>query len=174
MDKAAFLDKDGTLVDNENYPKEIPSDNLLSNEVLDGLKFLQEKKYKLFILSNQPWIAKKRLTSEKVENIFKSLIKKLKDHGINITEYKYCPHQSSDNCDCKKPKTKLALELTKTYNISLQDSIFIGDMDSDIICGKNLGITSVLVKTGCGKDYNSNIKPDFIIKNLNDIIKIIK
>lgn len=36
MNKAFFIDKDGTLVDNSGYPEIIPSDEILYDDVIDG------------------------------------------------------------------------------------------------------------------------------------------
>lgn len=169
---AIFLDKDGTLVDNYNYPKEIPKDKLLIEDILEGLKYLKMKGYKLIIVSNQPWIAKGKLTKEETENIFENVITKLKDYNINIDDYIYCPHQRSDNCNCKKPKTELIKNLIDKHNISLNESYVIGDMDSDINLAKNLHIKSILVLTGRGKDF-LDYDADFTIKNINEVSKVI-
>jgi histidinol-phosphate phosphatase family protein len=112
------------------------------------------------------------MSSEKVDKIFKSIIKKLEEKGIFIDDYSYCPHQTSDKCDCKKPKIKLGLEMASKHNINLKDSFVVGDMDSDINFGKNLGVKTVLVKTGRGKDF-INYGADYIIENLNKIGEIV-
>jgi D-glycero-D-manno-heptose 1,7-bisphosphate phosphatase len=170
MNKAIFLDKDGTIVENSCYPK-MPTDNILEGDIIDGLKFLQEKNYKLFIVSNQPWISKGHATKEQVDKIFESVVKQLASKGIKIEDINYCPHQSSDNCECKKGKPKIILDLAKKYNINLSHSFFIGDMGQDIEAGKNAGTKTILVLTGRGKDFvNSN--PDFIIKNINQIKEV--
>ena len=79
MKRAVFLDKDGTLVDNSGYPKIIPGHDLLEYNVVEGLRYLKEKGYKLIIVSNQPWIAKKIMTEEEVENVFRKLNEKLEE-----------------------------------------------------------------------------------------------
>lgn len=171
MRGAFFIDKDGTLVDNSGYPDIIPSDTILE-QVVDGLKYIKNKGYKIIIVSNQPWIAKKRLTIEQVEQTFKSLINKLNEMGVSVDDYFYCPHQTSDNCECKKPKPKLVLEAAEKHNIDLNDSFFIGDMDADILLGKNLGIKTVLVLTGMGRNFQ-NVGADYVLNNINEIQKII-
>jgi D,D-heptose 1,7-bisphosphate phosphatase len=171
MIPAIFLDKDGTIVDNSGYPEIIPSDEILK-QAMEGLKYLQERGFMLIIISNQPWISKSKLTKEKVEDIFQSVKTKLEKLGITITDYFYCPHQHSDNCDCKKPKPGLILKAREKYNIDLEKSYIVGDMDSDILLGKNLNIKTILVKTGRGKDF-LDTNPDFIIENLNSVKSIL-
>lgn len=184
MNKAFFIDKDGTLVDNSKCPRTIPtnkklgldvipSDKLLENDVLEGLKYIQEKGYKLFIVSNQSWIAKGHLNTYEVENVFKSLVEKLRLQDIFIEEYLYCPHQSSDNCDCKKPKPKMILDAAKKHEINLKESYFVGDMDLDILTGQNAGTKTILVLTGRGNDFKDIVKSTYILKNINKIIEIL-
>ncbi|MGC9309206.1 MAG: D-glycero-alpha-D-manno-heptose-1,7-bisphosphate 7-phosphatase [Candidatus Nanoarchaeia archaeon] len=166
-----FLDKDGTLVDNAGYPEKIPSDELLDN-IIEGLRYLQDKNYKLIIISNQPWISKNKLTKQEVEQIFSNLINKLNKQGIKILDYFYCPHQSSDNCNCKKPKPGLIHQAINKYNIDLNHSYIIGDMDSDIALAKNLGIPSILVLTGRGRDF-MHLSSDYVIENINQVKEIL-
>ena len=172
--KAVFLDKDGTLVDNSGYPSIIPADKLLADAVVDGLRYLQQKGYKLFIISNQPWISKGLLTKEQVEKIFCNLLTELKNHHVDIDGYYYCPHQQKDGCNCKKPKIKLIEQAAKEHSLDLQNSFFIGDMETDISAGKNAKMKTILVQTGNGKKYGGLSKPDFIIKNINGVDEVVK
>jgi D-glycero-D-manno-heptose 1,7-bisphosphate phosphatase len=168
--KAIFLDKDGTIVDNSMYP-EIPKNDILVEDIINGLTHLQKKGYKLFLVSNQSWIAKGKLTPEEVETIFVGLKNKLSHYGINIEGHIYCPHRSEDLCHCRKPRPGMILELAKKHFIDLNKSYIIGDMDEDILAGKNAGIKTIL--TLSGKRTHHESKPDFIIKNLNEIEKIL-
>ena len=173
MNKAFFIDKDGTLIDNSKYPEVVPTDELMEDDVLEGLKHIQSRGYKLIIISNQPCIAKRLKTKEEVEDIFKRIVSRLKEKGIYIDDYFYCPHQSSDNCDCKKPSPTLILQAAKKHNIDLSKSFIMGDMDADIIAGKNAGLKSILVLTGRGKDYKEGVEADYTIKNTNEVKNII-
>ena len=137
------------------------------------MKHIQGKGYKLFIVSNQPWISKKIMMKEEVDQIFDSLIKKLNDLGIKIEDYFYCPHQSSDNCDCRKPKPGMIIKAKEKYNIDLSKSFIIGDTDKDICSGNEAGMKTILVETGFDEKFKNIVKPTYILKNLNEIIKIL-
>lgn len=173
MNKAVFLDKDGTIVDNSQYPYIIPTDKILHSQVIQGLKTIQDKGYKLIIVSNQSWIAKNRLTREETEKIFSNIVQELKKHDIEVLDYFYCPHQKNDNCECRKPKTKMFSDAAIKHNISINDSIMIGDADTDIKAGKSLGMKTILVLTGEGKKFEKTANPDFIIEDLNKIGDVI-
>lgn len=173
MYKAIFLDKDGTLVDNSGYPEIIPKDKLLEENILDGLRYMQEKEYKIFIFSNQSWIAKNMMSKYEVEQVFQNVVKKLKKQGIVIYNYFYCPHQKSDNCDCRKPKNKLILEAAKKHNLDLTKSYIVGDSDVDILAGKHSNMKTILVLTGRGKEFKDSVQADYVINDLNAIKEVL-
>ena len=173
MNKAVFLDKDGTLVDNSGYPEIIPKDKIYFKETLKGLKQFQKSGYKLLIISNQSWISKGRLTKEEVNQIFSSVISQYSKKGVDIDGFYYCPHQESDNCNCRKPKTGLLEKAVKDFKIDTKSSFIIGDREHDIIIGKKFGLKTCLVKTGEGKNYNSLVNPDYEAENINKIAEII-
>ena len=173
MHKAIFLDKDGTLVSNHGYPQKIPTSQLLTEQVIAGLQHLQKQGYTLIIISNQPWIAKGIYSRTQVETIFDRLLAQLWFYGITIHDYFYCPHQSADNCSCKKPLPELIFKAARKHSIDLSQSYFFGDLVADVIAGKRAGVKTILVETGCGLQYSSEIKPDFVIKNINAIIEVI-
>lgn len=173
LHKAVFLDKDGTLVDDSFFPFILPSDTLLVDDILDGLRYLQQKGYKLIIVSNQSWVAKGRMTKDKVIAIFQSVCAKLQQHGITIDGYYFCSHRSSDGCSCHKPKPGMLLQAAEEHNLDLLQSYIIGDRYDDLAAGNNVGVKTILVQTGCGKDYNHDLKPDYSIKNVNAVKDIL-
>jgi len=172
MNKAIFLDKDGTLVDGSGYPEIIPADDLMKERVVRGLIKLKNQGFKLIIVSNQSWVSKGRLTKNDVENIFKSLINKLKKFEIEIDDYFYCPHKREENCNCKKPSTGMILEAVKKHNLDLSCSYMIGDSDDDILMAKKLNLKTVLVTTGLGNNF-LGIGADYVVEDINHFAEII-
>tara|TARA_Y100000310_G_scaffold335438_1_gene417523 strand:+ start:6317 stop:6853 length:537 start_codon:yes stop_codon:yes gene_type:complete len=178
MNKAFFIDKDGTLTNYNVYSnpalaKEVLEDEIIFDQIVDGLKHIQKKGYKLIIISNQPWISRGVVNYDDMEKLFQNLIKVLGNHGVKIDDYFYCPHQTLDNCECKKPKPKMILDAAKKYKINLKESYFVGDMDLDILAGQNAGTKTILVLTGCGNEFKNIVNPTYILKNLNHIKEII-
>ena len=59
-------------------------------------------------------------------------------------------------------------EAERDYNIDLEDSFVIGDHQSDIEMGRELGVSSVYVLTGHGKEgvEELSVEPDFIARNI--------
>lgn len=168
--RAIFLDKDGTLVENSMYP-EPPKYELLKEHILEGLKHAQEKGYELFIVSNQSWISKGKLSHEETIRIFESVVAQLEQHGIKIKDYLFCPHKEDEYCHCRKPRPGMILDLAKRHNIDLSQSYMLGDFDEDIEAGKNAGIKTILTLSRAQPHYTKS--PDYIIRNINELRRIL-
>lgn len=64
----------------------------------------------------------------------------------------------------------------KSMNLDKNEVVMVGDqISTDIKGAKNIGIKSILLRTGefDERDLNSNIKPDFIFDSIRDIPKIL-
>ena len=68
------------------------------------------------------------------------MIKILKRYGIDILKTYFCPHNDSDNCTCKKPKTGLIDMALKDFDIDIKNSIYIGDSLSDYELSKKFNL----------------------------------
>jgi len=177
MNKAVFLDRDGTINKEVNYLSD-PKDLELLPRVVEAIKILNEAKYKLVIITNQSAVARGFLTIEKLNEIHEKLLVLLSQEGAKIDAIYYCPHHPNEDCECRKPKPGLILKASKEHEINLSKSFMIGDKLIDIETGKNAGCITILVKTGYGekemnKMSNSDIRPDFIADDLYHAAKII-
>lgn len=157
--KAAFLDRDGTIVEDQNYKNNYNKIKLIKNAT-KGLLKLQKLKFKLIIITNQSGIAKKIITRNKV-NIFNKRLKGLlRNYKISISKIYVCPHSELENCKCRKPKSKFAILAKKKFNLCLKNSIVIGDKITDKLFGKEFKIKGYLVnkKFGINDIANKIIK----------------
>ena len=105
----------------------------------------------------------------------------LKDN-VQIDAFYYCPYHpdysSKEECSCRKPSPELVLKSAKDHNIDLSKSYFIGDAVTDIECGLNANLKTILVKTGYGKEsfyilQKLNKIPTFVAENILDASNII-
>src|SRR5688572_25227207 len=114
--KAIFLDRDGTL--NTETDDEIvdSADKVwLFDDVLEGLKILAGLDYKIFIVSNQIGIARKRITVDQFNTIHKKIMDLISPSGVHIEKAYICPHEPADNCECRKPKTGMIKQALLDY-----------------------------------------------------------
>lgn len=168
MIKAIFLDRDGTIVEDVGYVYKIEDFNLIPNAT-KGLKLL--KNYMLFIITNQSGIGRGYYKLKDFIEYNKNVLKELKKHNIKIGKTYYCPHKPEENCECRKPNTKLIKDAEKKFKIDLKKSFVIGDKKADIELGKNVGCKTILVLTGNGMEAKNNVKPDYFAKDLLDAAK---
>jgi D-sedoheptulose 7-phosphate isomerase len=145
---AIFLDRDGVI----NRPvvrggKPSPPSSVaeleLLPEVASSLRDLKARGFALFIITNQPDVARGTQTREAVENIHQVLASSLPIDAIFV-----CYHDDADHCTCRKPHPGLLLEAQSKYNIDLSRSFMVGDRWRDIDAGHNAGCTTVLIDYG--------------------------
>lgn len=157
--KAVFLDRDGVIneavvINGKPYPPPSLSELKLIPGVKDGVYQLKKAGYKIFVITNQPDVAR-GITP--VENIH--LIHSYLKVELDLDEVRCCFHDDTDNCQCRKPKPGMILELTEKWDIDLSTSYLIGDRWRDIEAGKAANITSILIDYG----YNEKkTEPDFL------------
>jgi len=183
MNKAIFLDRDGTINYEKNYLGNIDGLRLFPN-CAKAIKKANNALFKIVVISNQAGIARGYFTEKETEKINNEIIKRLKRNNAKIDGFYYCPHHYEKGigkykikCSCRKPGIGLVLQAQKDFNINLEKSYFIGDRLTDILAGINAGCKTILVLTGYGKNelnlINENSKPDYIVKNLYEGINLV-
>jgi len=158
--KAAFLDRDGVINIDKGYVHKIENFEFKEG-IFELLKLLQEKGFTLFVVTNQSGIARGYYTIKEFENLTEYMLNELRKKGIEIKEVAFCPHHPDENCECRKPKPAMILNLAKKYNIDLKESIMIGDKLSDIKAGESAGIEKNYLVKDSLYDIIEKIRKDF-------------
>jgi len=149
MNKAVFLDRDGTI----NFDKEYlfrKEDFEWLPGAIEALKYFQECGYKLIIITNQSGIARGYYTEKDFNELSLWMSRELNKYGITIDKIYFCPHYPQGSvseyaveCECRKPKTLLFQRAVKEFDLDLEECVAIGDRLRDCaICfqSKCLGI----------------------------------
>jgi D-glycero-D-manno-heptose 1,7-bisphosphate phosphatase len=178
VEKAVFLDRDGTLIEERNYLSR-PEDIQLFPNVVQALKLLKKNGYKIIIVSNQSGVARGYFTLDEVKYINLELENTFLKLGVSIDATYFCPHHQDGkipeftmDCDCRKPKRGMALQAQRDFNLELAQCFMVGDKESDIEFG--IGFHSkanVLVTTGYGIKQMTKTKADYVA---NDILSACK
>ncbi len=172
MRQAVFLDRDGTLIEDRGHIDH-ESDVAFYPVTVPALKQLQ-KRFQLFIVTNQPGIAEGTITRDGVERVNRYITTHLTNHGIEITDVYVCPHQRSDNCSCIKPNPHFLHCAEEDYEIDLTRSYVVGDHPSDVQLAEYAGATGIYVLTGHGskhrRELSGNIAVEPSIKRAADSI----
>lgn len=164
MFAGVFMDRDGTINVEKKYLYKI-SDWEWIPKAKKSIKLLKENNFKIIIISNQSGISR-GLFSEKDLYILNNFINsELYKINTKIDAFYHCPHHPSFNikCDCRKPGSGLIKKAAKELNIDLNRSWMIGDKKIDIMAGQDLGIKTILVRTGYGKKEEKKISIEQIV-----------
>lgn len=151
MNKAIFLDRDGTINVEKHYLYRQEDFEFLLGAV-DALKLLQDAGYLLIIITNQSGIARGYYSEEDFLKLNQWMIDTLKGQGVLITDVYYCPHLPNasiekyrKNCDCRKPKLGLFEEAISDYDINLAESYAIGDKIRDCAISEETACRGFLI-----------------------------
>lgn len=151
MDKAVFLDRDGTINLERNYLIRFEDWEFI-NGAVDAIKGFHELGFLVIVVTNQAGIAKGFYESCDVERLHKRVNMLLAEQGCSIDAFYFCPHHPdiSGRCDCRKPAPGMILRAADDLGISLKESYMIGDKLIDVIAAADAGVMPILVKTGYG------------------------
>lgn len=180
---AVFLDRDGTLNEDPGYLGDPEKVKLYSGtgEALSLLK--NDLNLKLIVISNQSGIGRGLITKAEVELVNKKINDILRQFNVQIDAFYYCPSHpdfnTAEECACRKPAPGMVFKAADDFNIDLKGSYLIGDSVSDIECGMNAGVKTILVKTGYGNEsfytlQKLNKIPTFVAGNFLDACRFIQ
>lgn len=179
MAKALFWDLQGTLGGDAVASLEAFQPYPFSKE---ALQLAKKNGFKNIVITNQSRIGKGELLQETYDRESARILDCFNADEILIDEFLCCPHKSSDNYDCKKPKTGLIRLCAEKYDLDIPDCFVIGDMGkNEIIMAHNAGCKGVLVLTGGGKaslgeyrytweGYEADIISDNVLEAVKSII----
>lgn len=176
MNKAIFWDLQGTL----------GGDAVASIELFEPYPFAKEalklgkiNGYKNIVITNQSRIGKGTLLMAVYEKESKRIMDYINSDEVLLEEILCCPHQSKDQCNCKKPKIGLIQYSIQKYDLDIHQCFVVGDMGkNEIVMAHNAGCRGVLVLTGGGKDSLSifrdtwgKFEADIIADNALEAVK---
>jgi D-glycero-D-manno-heptose 1,7-bisphosphate phosphatase len=152
--KGAFFDRDGTLITHVPYLARI-DDIKLIKRAAELCLFLQNKGYKLFVITNQSGIGRGFFDEAFVQESHQVLDAHLKKQGVIFTKFYYCPHHPPEarleaykvECACRKPGVGMLQAAQKEFGVDLQRSLMFGDQQCDIDAGLGAGCRSYLIDT---------------------------
>jgi D-glycero-D-manno-heptose 1,7-bisphosphate phosphatase len=159
------LDRDGTLIEERPYLSEPERVRLLPNAA-SGLRALRAAGLSLAVVTNQSGVGRGFFGLDAVSRVNERMLSLLAREGAELDDVLVCPHPPQAGCDCRKPGT-LMLDLAGRQT---EDGprFVIGDRASDIEMGRRAGATTVLVRTGWGRETEARgeARPDHVVDDL--------
>ena len=143
---AAFLDRDGTI--NAKAPEgeyvTSPDQVTLLPGAARAVRALNDAGVVTVVVTNQRGIALGRMSERDLHAVHERLAVLLDEEaGAHLDKILHCPHDEGV-CDCRKPGIGLlrraAVELP---GLSLENSVMIGDSESDVEAGRAAGMRTI-------------------------------
>jgi len=140
-----------------NHKKTLIKFSYLYPKVIEVLRALKDKGIKLAIASNRPTI------------FTEIILKKLKID--KYFDFVLC----ADKIKSIKPNPEILEKIMERLSVSPKDTIYVGDMNIDILAGKNAKVKTIAVLGGSAERKElKRLKPYKIISEISKILKIIE
>ena len=131
--KIVLLDRDGVI--NKKAPKaeyvKTWSEFQFLPGALDAIAELTQKGYGLYILTNQPGIARESLSENDLHDIHEHMLTEIREKGGEIAGIYVCPHGWDDGCECRKPKPGMLFQAAREHRFDLTKAVYVGDDGRD-------------------------------------------
>ena len=164
MKKCVFLDRDGNINVEKDYLHKIEEFEFIDG-AREAIKIFNDLDYLVVVVTNQSGVARGYYDEKSVKTLHDYLQKEVEKIGGHVDGFYYCPHHPENgigkyklNCNCRKPEPGMFIKAQKDLDIDFSSSIMVGDKISDIKAGTNLGMRSILVKTGHGLEEEKKLK----------------
>ena len=176
MRAAAFLDRDGTLIEETGYLARLEDLRFFPYSV-DAVRLLNRSGLAVVVVTNQAGIARGILDEAFVEQAHRQIAGRLAAGGAHVDGFYYCPHHPDGiverfrgSCECRKPQPGLLRRAAEDLDVDLTQSFVVGDRWHDIQAGASVGARGVLVRTGYGRSTEASppggVQPAAVVDTL--------
>ena len=173
MNRAVFLDRDGTIIAEKNYLHR-PEDVDVFPGAGAALKRLADAGFKLLVVTNQSGIGRGYFTMADAESVNARVNQELARDGVHFEKTYIAPEAPDQPSRVRKPSPQFLFDARDEFNLNLAESFMVGDKLIDLECGWNAGVKkSILVRTGYGagveRDNAEQIKRAIIVNGLTEM-----
>ncbi|MEA3465362.1 MAG: D-glycero-beta-D-manno-heptose 1,7-bisphosphate 7-phosphatase [Thermodesulfobacteriota bacterium] len=157
MQKAVFLDRDGTINVERDYLFRCEEFEFIPG-VPQAIKQLNDAGFLVVVVTNQSGVARGYYSEGDVERLHEFVQLQLADYGAHVDAFYYCPHHPDKGndpylkqCRCRKGQPGMLLDAAREFDIDLPHSFMVGDKLADVEAGFAAGCVPLLVLTGHGE-----------------------
>jgi D-glycero-D-manno-heptose 1,7-bisphosphate phosphatase len=190
--KVVLLDRDGIINELMYFPEQGTVDSpflvdqmKLTPFAVSSINRLHELGFRVFVISNQPGMAKGHFDEATFDSISRRMRELLKEGEAYVDGEYYCFHHPQGSrekyrmvCDCRKPLPGLILKAARENNFSIPDTFMIGDGIVDVKAGRAAGCRTILVASVNGFLLkllaDQNAEPDFLVRTLREAVKVVE
>jgi D-glycero-D-manno-heptose 1,7-bisphosphate phosphatase len=181
-EKAIFLDRDDTLIEDPGYINS-PEQVKLLDGVAEALIELKALGYKLVVVTNQSAVAQGIVTEKVLGAIHNRLKQLLAEKNAFLDRIYYCPYHPDGavkkyrkESDFRKPKPGMLLKAAEEMDLDLGQSWCVGNSISDMEAGLRAGCKTILIDLPSHQQQlePGQPRPDYKAVNIKEVVNIIK
>ena len=172
--KLVILDRDGVINQDSDQFIKNPEEWKPIPGSLEAIARLNHTGYRVIVASNQSGIGRGLFDMGALNAINDKMYRALAQVGGRIDALFYCPHAAESNCDCRKPKPGMFLDIAQRFNVALAGVPSVGDSLRDLQAAAAAGAQPILVLTGKGaRTESAGGLPDntMLFANLADAVR---
>ena len=172
--KLVILDRDGVINQDSDQFIKNPEEWKPIPGSLEAIARLNHTGYRVVVASNQSGIGRGLFDMGALNAINDKMYRALAQVGGRIDALFYCPHAAEADCDCRKPKPGMFLDIAQRFNVDLAGVPSGGDSLRDLQAAAAAGAQPMLVLTGKGaKTKGTGGLPDntMLFANLAEAVR---
>src|SRR5579875_1508506 len=147
MKRAVILDRDGVINEHRHFVNH-PNDLYLYGDAASAIRALNEQGLPVYVATNQGGVGLGYLSEATLTDIHAKMLDELREQGAHIDDIVYCAHKPEENCDCRKPKPGMLLELKRRHGLDMRYCYMVGDRETDVEAGKRAGTLTIRIGKG--------------------------
>lgn len=118
----------------------------------DAIAALGRNGFTVCVATNQSCVGRGLVSRDDIDLIHQKMCERIERAGGRIDKIWLCPHRPERNCDCRKPRGGMLLEIAEYYGVPLAGIPVVGDAATDLEAAASVGARGILVLTGKGQD----------------------
>lgn len=151
MKPALFLDRDGVINVDHAYVHTVESFEFVDG-IFDLCRYAISLGYSIFVVTNQAGIGRGYYSEQDFQVLTQWMQEAFRATGAPIDRVYYCPthpvHGVGEfrrESPMRKPHPGMILKAAEEFAVDLNNSVLIGDKESDILAGRAAGISCNLL-----------------------------
>ena len=146
--KLVILGRDGILNEFREGHVTAPEEWVPVDGALEAVARINHAGWHVVVATNQSGIGRGMIDMAAVNAVHARMHEMLQAQGGRVDAVFFCPHTPEDNCDCRKPKPGLLLEIGRRYGVDLSAVPVVGDTLRDLQAAHEAGCEPHLVLSG--------------------------
>jgi D-glycero-D-manno-heptose 1,7-bisphosphate phosphatase len=168
-----LIDRDGTLNVEKHYLSD-PAELELVAGAGGAIRRLNRAGYGVCVVTNQSGIARGYFGLDRLAEIHARLVELLAAEGAAVDGIYICPHGPDDDCTCRKPLPGMVEQAAAEHGFDPAQAFVVGDKEADIGMGRAAGATTILVRTGYGRQHEAKgTAADHVVDDLPAAVELI-